>query len=141
MAREDFHASAGRPAFLQTWSRNVSRSHPYSTGTCGNSTPDLPNAEMSKPCLPMTTSSEAIGRRGDRTVISIVMRSISSFLNGGKRGSSNAAAYAISDTVVTKGSSLCMRPMQPLSEPASFSVTKAPQRKVVESVGASGLPW
>ena len=39
MLAPDFHASSGRPAFLQVCSRKVMRSQPCSTGTWGSSRP------------------------------------------------------------------------------------------------------
>ena len=90
---------------------------------------------MRRPCFPITISSGEIGYKGESRVISISIKGNSSFFKGGKRGSSNAAARAICFIVFVKSASLCILPIQPLSDPFFLNVTKAPHFRDLDKSG------
>src|SRR5216110_2812207 len=100
-----------------------------------------------KPSRPTTTRSASTGAgssvRSDSTEISRARDGSSSRLTGAKRGSSRAAATAISRTTAPSSRSAAMWPMQPRSAPRSVRVTKAPRFSAAPGTahtGGSGRP-
>src|SRR6185369_1812957 len=94
-----FQASIGSPALAQACARNDSRSRFHCFATWGRSNPRRLNCEIISPCFPISTSSALIGNIGESTLISICNSPASTSFTGLNRGSSVAAAAAVSNTV------------------------------------------
>ena len=130
------------PALTHVWSRNVSRSQPYSVATCGKSSPAKRPRLTIRPSRPTMTSSKAVTRSiGPMTEISMNTFASSSRRTGRKRGSRNAALSALEWTARQSASRAWIEPMQPRRSPACVRrVTNAPagRRSVSWNVPSSG---
>jgi len=121
------HASGGKPALRQVCSRKVTRLQPCSTGTCGSKSPRWRPWETTSPWRPISISSGEVGCSGERTLIEIRIMRASSRRTGGKRGSSQAAARALSITARYTGRTAAGNPTQPRSFRSEYSVVKTPR--------------